>query len=101
VTQFELAKKLGISPRMMAYYEAQTDRPPPHLLEPLSKILGYSIEQLLGVSVVEVETPDVNMRFWRQLRCVEQLSPEDRKAVLRYIQALIAESKLKRDRSHG
>lgn len=97
ITQEELAEKLSISPRMMAYYEAQTDRPPAHLLGRISQVLNYSTDVLLGVEQVSEEAP-ANMRFWRKLRQAEELPPSDRRAVLQYIDALLARRRLAQKR---
>jgi transcriptional regulator with XRE-family HTH domain len=88
LTQIELAPKLGISPRMLAYYEAQTDRPPAHLLGRLAEILGASTDELLGLSAVKLPDQPSNPRLWRRLRIVEKLPAEDRTAVLKFIDAL-------------
>ena len=95
LTQPELAEKLGISARMMAYYEAQTDRPPAHLLAPIAQLLGLSTDELLGVRTVRVTDPPVDLRLWRRLRVVETLTPTERKAVLDYIQLLLDRRKLR------
>ena len=93
LTQRDLAPKLGISQRVLAYYEAQTDRPPSHLLGALSKILRCSTDELLGVERIHTEDAPVSPRFWRRLRRSEQLPPADRRAVLQFIDALIARRK--------
>jgi len=47
-TQGELAAELGVTRRMVAYYEGETEHPPANLLPGLAKALGVTIEQLLG-----------------------------------------------------
>lgn len=95
LTQPELAEKLGISRRMMAYYEAQTEHVPAHLLAPLAAILRVPVDELLGVRSSDHHTePPTNLRLWRKLRLVESFPPEDRKAVVNFVQALAAKRKL-------
>lgn len=48
-SQRSFAKKIGISNRMVAYYEAQTDRAPVHLMSKITKILKISADELLGI----------------------------------------------------
>ena len=100
LTQPELARKLGISGRMMAYYEAQTDRPPAHLLGRIGEVLGVTTDALLGVRSVRIADPPVDLRLWRRLRIVEGLSPADRKAVLDFIEGIVARRKLQ-EQQHG
>jgi len=47
-TQVELAGELGITQRMVAYYEAPTANPPAHLLPQLAQVLGVGVDVLLG-----------------------------------------------------
>ena len=48
-SQRDLAAEIGISQRMVAYYETQSDYPPTHLFPALAKALGVSADQLLGI----------------------------------------------------
>ncbi len=45
-TQVELAAELGISQRMVAYYESPQAAPPAHLLPHIATVLGVSIDEL-------------------------------------------------------
>jgi ribosome-binding protein aMBF1 (putative translation factor) len=45
----ELAADVGISHRMLVYYEKHSENPPAHLLPQLAKVLGVSADQLLGL----------------------------------------------------
>jgi DNA modification methylase/DNA-binding XRE family transcriptional regulator len=47
-TQLELAQKLGVSRRMIAYYEGETEHPPTTILPRLAKVLGISADELLN-----------------------------------------------------
>ena len=50
LTQAAFAAEVGITPRMVAYYEAPDAQPPAHLLPQMAQALGVSVELLLGVS---------------------------------------------------
>ena len=46
-TQLELAQTLGVSRRMIAYYEGETEHPPTTILPRLAHALGVSTDELL------------------------------------------------------
>jgi transcriptional regulator with XRE-family HTH domain len=93
LTQTELGKKIGISKRMVAYYEGQTKRPPAHLLIPIARALRISVEELLGVKKLSVSETN-HAALWRRLKKVEMLSKSDQKALLKMIDGLVAKSKI-------
>lgn len=92
-TQRSLAAEIGISNRMVAYYEAQTTRAPAHLLPVLAEAIGVSVDQLLGLDEITARRRPENQRLMRQLRKVEKLSPRARRAVLDHIDALWTKEK--------
>ena len=83
------AAEIGISHRMVAYYEAQTTRPPVRALPAIAEALGITADQLLGLKPVSPRKAPQNERLLRQLRQVEKLPPRARHAVLETIQALV------------
>lgn len=93
-TQTELGERLGVSQRVMTYYERQTERPPAALLPTLAQALGVSVDELLGIRAVPDKPAPRNTRLWRKLREVEKLAPGDRKAVLRFVDALLVRQKV-------
>ena len=88
-TQRDLAPRLGISQRMVAYYEKQTERPPAHLLEKLAQVLGVSSDELLGIHPTTNEAPGMSPRLYKRLRQIEQLPPDEKRAVLKIIDSLL------------
>lgn len=92
LTQVELGKSLNISQRMVAYYENDAKKIPTQLLPKLAKILGVSLEELLGGGEVPiVEAPKADKRLLKQLEKLEKLSVRDRRMVLRMIDTLAAQ----------
>lgn len=89
-TQRALAAEVEISQRMVAYYEAQTTRPPAQLLTKLADALGLSVDQLLGHRPISTRKSPVNQRLMRELRKVEKLPPHARRSVLEHIDGLAA-----------
>lgn len=89
-SQRSLASEIGISNRMVAYYEAQTQRPPAQLLTSIADALGLSVDQLLGRATISKRKAPQNERLIRQLRQVEKLPPRARQSVLEHIEGLVA-----------
>ena len=89
-SQRSLAAELGISQRMVAYYESQTEHPPAHLLPALADALKITTDQLLGRQPVSPRKAPQNQQLLRRLRQVEKLPPRARSAVIEHIEALVA-----------
>jgi len=89
-SQRSLADEIGISNRMVAYYEAQTEHPPAHLLTPIADALGLTVDQLLGRAAVSKRKAPKNERLIRQLRQVEKLPARARQSVIEHIEGLVA-----------
>jgi hypothetical protein len=70
---------------MVTYYESQNGRVPAHLLQQLADVLKVNIDELVGHQRRNEETKPRNPRLW----LVEKLREADRKAVLRFVDALL------------
>ncbi|HEX9407858.1 MAG TPA: helix-turn-helix transcriptional regulator [Thermoanaerobaculia bacterium] len=88
-SQRALAEEIGISYRMVAYYEAQTTHPPANLLPTIADALGLTVDQLLGHRSIRAKKAPTNERLLRQLRQVEKLPPHARRSVLEHIDGLV------------
>jgi transcriptional regulator with XRE-family HTH domain len=100
-TQRELAAQLGISQRVVAYYEKQTAYAPTQLLEPLSEVLGVSADEMLGLQRPKAERASSNQRLWRRFRQVELLPPRERKELFSVIDAFIDRHRLAQARDRA
>ena len=87
LSQRDLARNVGISYRMIAYYEAQTSRPPSAKLPVLANALKVSTDELLGHAPLSVQEP-ANGRLWKRLQAVEQLPPQAQKQVVELVELL-------------
>lgn len=87
LTQEELSKRIGVSRRVIAYYEAESSYPATHLLIPIAKTLKISVDELLGLKRSKVSDPD-HASLWRKLKKTEQLSPKDQQVVFSLIKSL-------------
>jgi transcriptional regulator with XRE-family HTH domain len=97
-TQMELAAKLGISQRMVAYYEHPEATPPARLLPLIAKALGVSIDDLYGRSPARkrLATQEGDSRLRRRLLAIEKLDAAEKRLVLQLLDAFIERGQLKR-----
>jgi len=91
-SQYTLADAVGITNRMVAYYEGETTHPPTHLLPKLAQVLGISTDQLLGVEKVK-EIKQKDSRLWRRFSQVEKLPPDQRKKIVDILDAFLKAGK--------
>ncbi|WP_243457407.1 helix-turn-helix domain-containing protein [Ottowia testudinis] len=96
-TQVELAAELGISQRMVAYYEAPEAQPPAHLLPALAQALGVSIDALYGREAPKrrLAKQEGDSRLRRRLLAVEKLGAAEKRQVIQLIDAFIERDQLK------
>src|SRR3990172_3130834 len=66
LTQTQLGEKVGVSCRVIAYYEGETVYPPAHLIEPLAKALNISTDELLGVKAIKQQRDPKQAALWRR-----------------------------------
>jgi transcriptional regulator with XRE-family HTH domain len=97
-TQTELGELLGVSQRVVTYYERESGRPPAHLLPRLADALSVTVDELVGYERLKEAQAPRNARLWRKLRDIEKLGEADRKAVLRFVDALLAKQRLEHQR---
>ena len=95
-TQLELANEVGVSRRMIAYYEGQSEHPPTHLLTDIARALNLTTDALLGATPIKKSARPANSRLQRRLQQIEQLDPTEKRQVLQVIEAFIERGKLKK-----
>ena len=89
ITQRQLAELVGVSERVIAYYEVETKYPPAHLIAPLSKALKISSDEFLGIKDLKQQLNPENAALWRRLKKVESLPKRDQKALFQILDALL------------
>lgn len=87
LSQRDLSKLVGISNRMIAYYEAQSGRPPATKLAVFAEVLKVSLDELLGTQSLSIKEPE-NSRLWKRLQIIEKLPPKAQKQVVEYAEVL-------------
>ena len=95
-TQQDLADAIGVSRRMIAYYEVQSEHPPTTLLPAIAQALDVTTDELLGSTPVKKRTPPKDARLQRRLQQIEKLDPTEQRHVLQVIDAFIERGQLKR-----
>ena len=68
------------------------------LLPRLAEALKVSVDELVGYERLREEAAPRNARLWRKLREIEKLGEADRKAILRFVDALLAKQRLDHQR---
>lgn len=89
ITQAELGSAVGVSNRVIAYYEQDQAQPPGPLLADLAQALRVSADELLGLEPLREKTSPGVARLRKRLRKIEQLPKADQQAVLRFVEALV------------
>jgi transcriptional regulator with XRE-family HTH domain len=92
LTQKQLGEKIGVSNRVIHYYETETNYPPAHLIDPLAKALKVSTDEMLGVKALKQQHNPEHAALWRRLKKVETLPKKDQKALLHYLDALVSKN---------
>jgi transcriptional regulator with XRE-family HTH domain len=95
-SQRELAAELGISHRVIAYYEGETEHPPTHLLPHLAKALKVSADELMGLEKTKKNGRTQDTRLWRRFSQVEKLPPPKRKQIVQILDAFLGSEKAKK-----
>ncbi len=89
LTQVELGAGVGVSNRVIAYYESETAQPPGALLVDLAHALHVTTDELLGVAPLHETLSPKTARLLKRLRRIEELPPADQRAVHKLVEAML------------
>jgi transcriptional regulator with XRE-family HTH domain len=96
-TQEELSREIGVSRRMIAYYEGETRHPPTTILPRLAQALGLSVDDLLnGDSRREAPLRPMSERLRRKLQELEKLGVQEKRKALQLLDMFIEREQHKR-----
>lgn len=96
-TQQQLADEIGVSRRVVAYYETESEHPPANLLVDLARVLNASTDELLGLADAKRSKPAaISPRLERRVRQIERLAPKSKQQLLGLIDTFIAAEQIKR-----
>lgn len=74
----------------MAHYERDGAQPPGAMLVELAKALRVTTDELLGVKPLKQKASPKTARLLKRLSKIEQLPQVDQRAVLKFVDALLA-----------
>ncbi len=93
-TQVQLAEEIGVTRRMIAYYESESQHhPPANMLVDLAKALNISADALLGIK--PLKSIPVSSRLERRIRQIEKLGPKPRQQITQLIDTFVEAEQLK------
>jgi transcriptional regulator with XRE-family HTH domain len=93
-TQTELAKELGITQRMISYYEGHSEYPPSGHVVLMAKVLGVSTDELLGIKPIK-KSRQPDSRLLRRMQQIEKLDAATKRQVMQVIDTFIENAQLK------
>ncbi len=93
-TQVAFAAEVGITQRMVAYYEAPGAQPPAHLLPQMARVLGVGADVLLGMAQPRKVKRLATDSLERRLLEIEKLDPKARRQITRLLDTFIEREKL-------
>jgi len=90
ISQETLGEAVGVSQRVIAYYEADDAQPPGPMLADLARALRVTTDELLGLAPVrdDVASPRT-ARLLARLRRAADLPAHDQRAVITFVEALL------------
>jgi len=97
-SQRALAAKVGVSHRVIAYYEGESKYTPAHLLPRLSRALGVSITELLGLRKTKTEKRKGGSPLRERIEHLEKLPPAKRKQIVQFLDTFIEREKLLKEK---
>lgn len=100
-TQVELAEELGVTQRVITYYERESEHPPASLLPKIAQALKITTDELLGHAPIKKEPKPRNARLQRRLQQIEQLGPKEKRQALQFLDTLIEREKWKKKAAGG
>jgi len=98
MSQVALGAAVGVSNRVIHYYEEESTQPPGAILVDLARALGVSADELLGTKPVKKNGSPKAARLINRLQRVAELPPADQRAILKFVDALLASRSIN---SHG
>jgi transcriptional regulator with XRE-family HTH domain len=101
-TQAELGAELGVSQRMIAFYESPEANPPASMLAAMAKALGVSVDVLIGAAPTPKRASGpASSRLERRLKQIEKLGSREKRQILQFLDTFLDREKLRRRLGSG
>ena len=84
LTQRELGDRLGVSQKMIDYYERRAENVTANVVRRLSEILNVSADELLGIRPRSGK-PGPKSKIERQVERIERLPPSQQKSIMQVL----------------
>jgi transcriptional regulator with XRE-family HTH domain len=95
ISQKELGEKVGLSLRMISYYERDTNGPPVAVLKNIASALGVSASYLLGESPLKTTVKDeIDYALKKPVETLQRLPKKQQRTAITMIEALAAKGAL-------
>ena len=94
-TQENIADEIGVSRRVIAYYEAESNYPPTTFLSRLAQALNMTVDALLRGETINKETKSGNTRLLRRLHQIERFGTKEKRQILQLLDTFIENERLK------
>jgi len=88
LTQQQLADKIDVTRRVIAYYEVESDNPPGNIIILLSKALNISTDELLGFTPAATGSKP-SLKLTQRMKKIENLPPSQQKVLLKTIDTFL------------
>lgn len=98
-TQVELANELGVTQRMVSYYEGHSEYPPAAMLPKLARLLNLTTDELLGLEPLK-KTRQPDTRLQRRIQQIEKLPNKEKRQLVQVIDTFLKAAQLSESASN-
>ena len=93
-TQIELAKRTGLTQRIIAYYEKEVYQIPSDNLIKLAKSLKVSVDELLGLKKINGDISTEEAIAWKNFKKIIKLPKNEQMAIIQFIKTFTSKKKV-------
>ena len=95
ISQEQLGEMVGVSFRMISYYERDVNGPPVLLLKKIANVLGVTASYLLGESPLKITiNEEIKPQLKKAVQKLQKLPLKDQKTIIRMVDAFAVQSKI-------
>ena len=89
LTQGDVAERLGMSQRLLSYYEREASDIPASMLVPLADVLGVGVHELLGISESGPRKPGPKGYLQERFEAVREMPRKDQQFVVKFLDQVL------------